>query len=219
MKKTSRTTLFTGLGLLALFALWTVLVSRVDVLPIGPDGSSVGFAALNGYVRDRIGVHMGLYRLTDWLGLAALCLVPCFGGLGLVQWIRRKSLLRVDRSILVLGVFYILVLAVYLFFEKAAINYRPVLIDGLLEVSYPSSTTTLSLCVLPTAMLQLRGRLRPGILRTLLLALLRALTVFLVTGRLISGVHWFSDIVGGVLLSAGLVSLYAAAYTRPDGGV
>ena len=145
--------LWIGLGILAAFALWTVLVHSIDVQAIGPNGSSVGFAVLNKAVHETIGVHWGLYKVTDWLGLIPIGFVFGFAVLGLAQLIRRRSLFKVDRSILVLGGFYIVVMAMYLLFEEVTINYRPVLIDGNLEASYPSSTTMLALCVLPTAMM------------------------------------------------------------------
>ena len=161
--------------LLAMFVLWTIAVSRVDVRTIGPQESSVGFAALNGFVHNLTGVHMLLYTITDWLGLVPIALGLGFALLGLVQWIKRKHLLKVDRSILVLGGFYILVMAAYLFFESFVINYRPVLIEGILEASYPSSTTMLVLSVMPTAELQLRERLRN---RRILLWIHPAITAF-----------------------------------------
>ncbi|MBQ6905883.1 MAG: phosphoesterase PA-phosphatase, partial [Clostridia bacterium] len=136
MKK--RKMLWMGTGLIAVFVLWTVLVSVVDVRAIGPNGSSVGFATLNGYVHDLTGVNMFLYTITDWLGLVPIGVAFGFAVLGLVQWVGRKSLFKVDRSILALGGFYIIVLAMYIFFEIVVINYRPVLIDGYLEASYPS---------------------------------------------------------------------------------
>lgn len=201
----------TAAVLLIAFAVWTVAVSLVDVQPIGPEGSAVGFAALNGWFHGLTGVHMALYRLTDLLSIVPLALVAGFGLLGLVQWVRRKKLLAVDRSILALGGFYGAVLAAFVLFEVLEVNYRPVLIEGVVEASYPSSTTMLSLCVLVTAMLQLRERMKEGALRGLVLAALAAFAAFLVVGRVISGVHWLSDIVGGVLLSAGLIVAYAAA--------
>lgn len=206
--------LWIGLAILAAFALWTVLVHSIDVQAIGPNGSSVGFAALNKAVHETIGVHWGLYKVTDWLGLIPIGFVLGFAVLGLVQLIRRRSLFKVDRSILVLGGFYIVVMAMYLLFEEVAINYRPVLIDGNLEASYPSSTTMLALCVLPTAMMQLKSRIRHIAVRRAVLVTLGALTAFMVVGRLISGVHWQTDIIGGVLLSVGLVMLYAFATKR-----
>lgn len=111
-----------------------------------------------------------------------------------------------------------MVLAVYVLFETVVINYRPVLIGGKLEASYPSSTTVLALCILPTAMMQLQTRIRREAVRRAVLGILAAFTVFMVAGRLISGVHWLSDITGGVLLSAGLVLLYAFAMKRENGG-
>lgn len=210
MKKTSGKLLGIAGMLLAVFVLWTLAVQHIDVQAIGPNGSSVGFAALNGWVHKLTGVHMGLYVLTDWLGLVPMGFVLAFAMLGLVQWVRRRKLFRVDHDILVLGGFYLLVLILYLVFETVVVNARPVLIDGRLEASYPSSTTMLVLCVMPTAMMQLRARLRNTKMRTVVLMILAVFTVCMVVGRLIAGVHWFTDIIGGVLLSAGLIVLYRA---------
>ena len=196
------------LGLLTAFVLWTIAISLIDVQAIGPQGSTVGFATLNRVVHSLTGVHMPLYTITDWLGLVPVAFGFGFAALGLSQWIKRKSILKVDRSILILGGFYIVTLAAYLFFESYVINYRPVLIEGFLEASYPSSTTLLVLCVMPTAMMQLRGRIKNHALRKAVTIAIISFIVFMVAGRLISGVHWLTDIIGGILLSAGLVMMY-----------
>ena len=199
-----------ALGLLGAFALWTIAISLIDVQPIGPRGSSVGFATLNSMVHRLTGVHMQLYTITDWLGLVPVAFGFGFSALGLVQWIKRKSILKVDGSILILGAFYIVTLTAYLFFESYVVNYRPVLIEGYLEASYPSSTTLLVLCVMPTAMMQLRDRTKQPMFRKCVSIAITAFVVFIVIGRLISGVHWLTDIIGGTLLSAGLVAMYNA---------
>ena len=197
-----------ALGLLATFALWTIAIRFIDVQPIGTQGSTVGFATLNSIIHTRTGVHMQLYTIRDWLGLVPVAFGFGFAMLGLAQWIKRKSLLKVDRSILVLGGFYIATMAAYLVFESFVINYRPVLIAGNLEASYPSSTTLLVLCVMPTAMMQLRGRINNRVLRGGVSIAIASFIVFMVAGRLVSGVHWLTDIIGGILLSAGLVTMY-----------
>lgn len=203
---------FAEAGLLsAAFLVFTVLVQCIDVQPIGPNCSCVGFAAVNGWFHALTGVHWTLYTITDWLGLVPVMIALCFAVLGLVQLIRRRSLRKVDVSILILGGFYLIVIAAYLFFETHAVNYRPVLIDNFLEASYPSSTTMLTLCVLPTAMMQLYSRMPRSAARTLVLYLLGAFTVFMVIARLVSGVHWLTDVLGGILLSAVLVQFYRAA--------
>lgn len=207
MKKTWKL-LGIAVGLLAAFVLWTAAVCFVDVQAIGPQGSAVGLATLNRFVHNLTGVHMALYTLTDWLGLVPFGFILGFAMLGLIQWIRRKRLRKVDRSILFLGGFYIVVMAVYILFETVVINYRPVLIGGVLEASYPSSTTTLVLCVIPTAIAQFHARIRHRTLRRLVNFVLAAFAAFMVIGRLICGVHWFTDILGGAILSAGLVLLY-----------
>ena len=210
MKNTDKKRIFVGAGFLAAFVLWTVLVSFVDVRAIGPNGSSVGFAALNGYVHKFTGVNFHLYTITDWLGLVPIGVAFGFAILGLVQWIKRKSLLKVDRSLLALGGFYVVVLAAYLFFEIVVINYRPVLLGGYLEASYPSSTTMLVMCVMPAAMIQLHARIENDVFRRCVMISIAVFIVFMVIGRLVSGVHWLSDIIGGALISAGLVMIYAS---------
>ena len=214
MKNTDKKRIFVGAGFLAAFVLWTVLVSLVDIRAIGPNGSSVGFAALNGYVHKFTGVNFHLYTITDWLGLVPIGVSFGFAILGLVQWIKRKSLLKVDRSLLALGGFYMVVLAAYIFFEIVVITYRPTLIDGYLEASYPSSTTMLVMCVMPTAMMQLRTRIKNRVFRWCVMVLIAAFIAFMVVGRLVSGVHWLSDIIGGALISAGLVIIYASVSMR-----
>lgn len=201
--------LYISLAALIAFVIWTVLVRFVDVQTIGPESSAVGFASLNGAFHALTGLHMALYDLTDLLSVIPLGIIACFGLLGLYQWIRRKKLFRVDSSILVLGGFYVVVMAFYALFEVVEVNYRPILIEGVLETSYPSSTTMLAMCVLPTAIMQLRSRIQNRALNTCVTLALAAFTAFMVIGRLISGVHWLSDIIGGALLSTGLVVLYS----------
>ena len=153
---------------------------------------------------------MALYTITDLLGIIPFCFVLSFGAIGLYEWVKRKSLFKVDCEILVLGGFYIVVLLVYIFFEFFVINYRPILINGVLEVSYPSSTTLLITCVMPTVIIRLKKYIKNNILKRCVSFIIYAFIAFMVIGRFFSGVHWFSDIVGGTLLSTGLVMIYSS---------
>lgn len=201
---------YIGASFLILFVIWTIAVKYIDVKAIGPNATSVGFATVNGFVHKLTGVHMNLYIITDRLSLIPIAFAIGFGATGLIQWIRRKKLFRVDYDILILGCFYIAVMAAYILFEIVEVNYRPLLINGIVEVSYPSSTTMLVMCIMPTAVMQLKRRIKGERLRILSVLLIEGYTAFMVIGRFISGVHWFSDIVGGALISSGLVMLYRA---------
>ncbi len=203
-----RKSFLTGGILLLGFALWTILIQTVDVQPVGVNGTSVGFAAVNTWFHRMTGVHMGIYTITDWLGLVPIAICMGFGILGLMQWIRRKSIVQVDKDILLLGGYYILVIIGYLIFEMIPINYRPILIDGAMEASYPSSTTLLVLSVMPTLLFQVNRRAKNPTARRITAAFVVLFSAFMVIGRLIAGVHWLTDIVGSVLLSAGLYILY-----------
>jgi len=208
MKKRNQINFIATGGLLILFVLYTISLMYIDVKPIGPENSLVAFATINGSVQRLFNVNMLLYNITDWLGLVAIIVALGFAVLGLVQLIKKKSLSRVDNSILVLGGFYLLVIAAYLFFEYNIVNYRPVLINSILEASYPSSTTMLVMCIMPTAMMQFHRLIQNKTVRIVVNILLGIFTILMIVGRMLSGVHWFTDILGGMLISSALVMLY-----------
>lgn len=208
MNKHRLNALYTSVGFLTAFLVWTAAVRLIDVQAVGPLGTTVGFASLNRFFHGLTGVMMSLYLLTDWLGLIPIGFALGFAVLGASQWVRRKSLRETDADLLVLGGFYLAAAGAYLLFEQWPVNYRPILINGVLEASYPSSTTLLVLTVMPTAVRQLRHRVKNRSLGRIIAVVITVFSVFTVVCRLLSGVHWVTDIVGGVLLSAGLVKMY-----------
>ena len=211
MKKNERKNLLIGSIFIAMFAVWTVLILTVDVQPLGQNGTSIGFATFNCWFHHFTGVNMVIYTITDWMGLVPVAICLSFAGIGLVQLIKRRSLFRVDADIMILGVYFVIVFLAYAIFEMIPINYRPILIAGIMEASYPSSTTLLVLSVMPALIEQIQRRLSDIRVKRIITIAAIAFSVFMVTGRLISGVHWFTDIVGGELLSVGLFKLYKAA--------
>ena len=212
----NKTKLRKALVCFAVFLLWTWMIHRIDLQPIGPRGSMVGLSKINVFFHELTGVHYSLYVLTDWLGLVPIVVCIGFGILGFCQWIRRKSIRKVDADILVLGMYYLVVMAAFVFFEKCIVNYRPVLIDGVLEASYPSSTTLLVICVMSTAIMQFRLRIKRHVIKQVLIIPCRIFTLLMVVFRFLSGVHWFTDIIGGILLSLALIMLYSACFISDE---
>ena len=208
MKTKGMKKLISGIVFIISFAIWTMLIQIIDVQPIGVKGTNIGFATINSWFHSLTGVNMTLYSITDWLGLVPIFICMFFGLVGLVQLVKRKNLLKVDFDIIILGVYYVIVILCYLIFEMHPINYRPILINGFMEASYPSSTTLLVLCVMPTLVFQANQRLKSITLKRFITIFAVAFSVFMVVGRLISGVHWLTDIIGSCLLSSGLFYVY-----------
>ena len=210
MKNREKKELLLGSISIIAFLVWTALIQIIDVQSIGQNGTDVGFSSFNSWFHNWTGVHMGLYILTDWLSVIPLFVCILFGGIGLVQFVKRRSLWKVDCDIIFLGIYYVAVIFSYLIFERIPINYRPILIEGVMEVSYPSSTTLLVLSVMPTLSFQINQRVKNENMKKMIGILTNMFSMFMVIGRLVSGVHWFTDIVGSVMLSFGFFSIYKA---------
>lgn len=196
--------------LFALFLLFTLALKTVDVQPIGPEDSRVGFAGINRFFFQLLGVSDFWYGLTKLLGYLAFLVVGAFALTGLLQLIQRRSLKKVDYRIWLLAGFYVLVAGFYVLFEKIVVNYRPVILDEAvgLEASYPSSHTMMLICIMATAHYLLPRLCKNAALVSIGRALCVVMIVVMPIGRLLSGVHWFTDIMGACLLSTALVKFY-----------
>ena len=196
--------------LLLIAIIYTLLVKYVDVKSIGPEGSKVGFAGINKFFLDKVGYQEIFYKVTKYLGLLPFLLVAFYAFVGLKQLIKEKSIKKVDKKIICLGLFYILVGITYVFFEKVIINYRPIILEEGLEASYPSSHTLLALTICLSSLMIQNDYIKDELIQSIMKIGTIALLIILVLGRLLSGVHWFSDIIGGIIISLFLVSIYKA---------
>lgn len=205
-----------GIILIIIFIIWTILVQNVDVQSVGVNGTNIGFATINIWFHKLTGENMAIYYITDWMGLIPILSCMIFGVVGFIQLIKRKSLLKVDLDIIFLGIYYIVVILAYLFFEMIPINYRPILIEGTMEVSYPSSTTLLVLSVMPTVSFQNHRRIKNITIRNVIYIFIVLFSLFMVIGRTVSGVHWITDIIGSVIFSVGLYLIYNSSVMMLD---
>ena len=195
--------------LILLAVVFTILVKLVDVKQVGVNGTSIGFATLNQFIFKTTGVNMIWYHITDWLGLVPIFIAMVYAFIGFIQLIKRKNIFKVDKEIMILGLFYIVVISLYVFFEKFIVNYRPILMNGFLEASYPSSHTLITICLCGSSIIVNRKLFNNKIAKFVNVL---SLVVVLITviGRLLSGVHWFTDIIGGIFIGGALLmTLYS----------
>lgn len=187
--------------------IFIVLLKNIDVKCDAVNNSCIGFFKINQFLFNKIGVNMLWYLITDWLGIIPVIMSMGYAIIGFKQLIKRKSIKEIDIEIIILGIFYIVVILIYILFEKYIVNYRPILINGVLEASFPSSHTLMTICLCGSSII-INNRLLKNAFTKVVNVISLFIIVITIIGRFISGVHWFSDIIGGILISSFLLMLF-----------
>ena len=202
--------------LAALTLLYIVLLKTVDVAAVGPQSTSVGFSHLNQSVFNAFGVNESWYKVTEVLGIGSIALAFVFALMGFIQLMQRKNILKVDHQLLAAGALYFAVIALYVLFEIVVINYRPVIMPGETapEASFPSSHTMIGSVIMGSAVILSEYYINNENLRQTVQVVLCILIMVMTFGRLLSGVHWLTDIIGGVLISLTLLSCFRAVLEK-----
>ncbi len=206
MNKQKKNTIL-SIGAILLATIFTILVKFVNVKPIGPNNTEVGFASLNKFVFDLTGKIDLWIHISDILVILSILIALFFAGLGIYELIKRKNIKKVDKEIIWLGIFYCLVVFIYILFNKIVINYRPILVDGVLEPSFPSSHTLMATFFCGSAIIVNKRLFKEDWVKKLNIVIYIIMILTPIT-RLISGVHWTTDIIGGILFTVALLALF-----------
>ncbi|MBQ6504629.1 MAG: phosphatase PAP2 family protein [Flexilinea sp.] len=215
MKSVPKETVRTALLMTVLAIAATIIVATVDVQPVGVEGTNLGLATINTGFFSRVGQSETFFKISKVAGYICFATAGGFGIFFLLQLIQRKSLSKVDRNLSVLMLLYILTLSLYLLFDKVLIiNYRPILRDKGLESSYPSTHVMIAWVVMVSAIDQWSIYIKNE--KTLTVVVICSFAVMLVTilARALSGVHWLTDILGGILMGDMLIAWYRYAASR-----
>ena len=196
-------------GVLTLcFVLFTILVKCVDTAYVGATDKKIGFSSLNAIFYNNIQVSDLFDKLSDVLMIISIAIIALAVVVSVVQLVKRKSLKKIDREFYAFAIVLVLMVCVYVMFEIIDLNFRPVLIDGKVEASYPSSHTMLELTVFMCLMVYGLSNLKSNKQKIICSLVLGALIIAVVLFRVLSGMHWATDIIASIILSLMLTSYY-----------
>ena len=199
--------------LLISFIVFTIIVKCVDVKPLGINETNIGLSTFNISVRDKIPYNETWYKITKYFGYLWFVVCGLFAAYGIYLFIKNKSLKKIDYKLYILFSIFLLAIILYISFEFIKINYRPILEDGKMELSYPSSHTLLSIAIFVPSALYIIDSKFNKIFKYISVPTLLILAILIVVGRFLSGVHWATDIFGGIILGSFLISLYISIDT------
>ena len=191
-----------------IFILFTIMVTALDGQTV--DGHRLGLATMNGWWRDLVGVNAAWRVVSDVVAVGTV-----FGAVGLlivqiVAVVRGRGLRPVVRDWWGVDLVLISLGICYGLFQIVVINYRPLLMHGVAEASYPSSHVLLFATVWPLLILTLWRMTKRRWVRVTVMVVGMMVMLAGIVARALSGYHWLSDLVGGVLLGVTLVAWYLA---------
>lgn len=203
MKENNKRNKFAAVLITALTVLFTIMVVTFDVQAIGPNGTSVGFASINKVFADLFAYNENFDKISDVIMYFSFLLVLAAVFMGVVELVKRKSLFKVDSEIIVYGVVLVILVILKVAFDKIALNYRPVLVPGEteLEASFPSTHAMISTALFAGFCMVINPYLKDKKIKTTVNALIGILIALEVVCRVIAGVHWLTDIIGGLLFA------------------
>lgn len=218
MKKSSKGFLISAI-LFVVTIIFSIGAAKCDVAEVGINSVKVGYSSMNdafyNFIGGAEGFHKSFYSISEALGYLSFLFIAGFALLGAYQLYKRKSIKKVNPSIIVMGVMFVFVLVLYVAFDKLGLNLRPLIMPGeaSLEPSFPSSHAMLACVIHGAGILEIDEVMFPCIGRTILKIVMAAMMLVIVFCRLFSGAHWLSDIIAGVLISGVVVSLFYAIKT------
>ena len=190
------------------FVVFTLTLKLVDMQ--SDSSQFIGWASINIWWRDLIGVHFSWHIISHFIALISLLVLT-----GILIWqvitvFHRRKLSALTRNWWVFDITLLALGLSYLLFQIVAINYRPIQVDGAIEISYPSSHSLLITTTWLLIIFRLRREIQSQTWRRILIIVGWTLMLTGVIARLLCGYHWFTDIVGGVLLGTVFAAWYQA---------
>lgn len=196
-----------------LFVILTVLLLKVDVTASGINGSNIGLSMINISFRDVIGSSWLCYNISKVAGIVGLaaCALICL--MFAFRVMRQKSLKALCKRDVALVALYIETAVFYIVFDKIVINYRPMLKWGETEPesSFPSTHALMAVVIFVSLGHVASDYIKNKLTLKIVQGACVVFALAIILGRTFSGVHWFTDIVGGILFGVGLVCAYLGA--------
>ena len=145
-------------------------------------------------------------KITDIILVASIAVLGVFAVLGLYQWIKRKSLKKVDKPLLVMLVPLAFMAATYIIFDKFLIlNTRP---NGSGEPSFPSTHTMVVATIFLLTAIILPNYIKSKTTRVIMDIVMLLFIALVSVGRVLANMHWVSDVVGGLIFAAIFAAIY-----------
>lgn len=195
-------------ALFVVFAVFTIIAKFVDTGLVLTTNTKIGLSSINKPIFDSIKISDAWGTVSTVLFLVAALVALALIVIGVREFIKTKQLSKVNHKILFLIGLYMLTVFFYFLFEILIVNYRPLLDEGLAKASYPSSHTLLVCVVCLSACFVVPDYIKNKPLKITIISLLILISLLTPVTRMLAGMHWFSDIIGSLLLSAALVMCY-----------